>query len=174
MIVSIYYCPEEVDKGDYLTPVFRVCVSHSRQSLTITTHDRYIWAVCCGAPRRMRALNQGIFTSGAGQSWQSYLCVRRGGNHLDWKKVIEMKYDVSVLCNESTHTPSPKIMSDFFRHKKQHDAFMQIAQFLVDLLKVCYGSFPMKIYWLYAPRSNRDKCLFFFQLSLSIIVNFME
>ena len=86
MIVFIYYCPEEADKGDYSTPIFRVCISHSRQSLTITTNDRYIWAVCCRAPRRMRALNQGIFTSGAGQSWQSYLCVRRGSNHLDWKK----------------------------------------------------------------------------------------
>ena len=29
---------------------------------------------------------------------------------------------------------SPKVMADFFRHKNQHDAFIQFAQFFVDSL----------------------------------------
>ena len=40
--------------------------------------------------------------------------------------------------------PSPKVMADFFRHKNQHDALIQFAQFLVDLWSVCWYSFPRK------------------------------
>ena len=44
----------------------------------------------------------------------------------------DRKY-VSLSCIH----PSPKVMADFFRHKNQHDALIQFAQFLVDLLSVC-------------------------------------
>ena len=33
--------------------------------------------------------------------------------------------------------PSQEVMADFFRRKNQHDAFIQFAQFLVDLWNVC-------------------------------------
>ena len=33
-------------------------------------------------------------------------------------------------------TPFAKVMADFFRHKNQHDALIQFAQFLVDLWSV--------------------------------------
>ena len=33
--------------------------------------------------------------------------------------------------------PSPKVMADFFKRKNQHNAFIQFAQYLVNLWNVC-------------------------------------
>ena len=44
---------------------------------------------------------------------------------------------IDILKWKTTLHPSPKVMADFFRHKNQHPAFIQFAQFLVDLLNVC-------------------------------------
>ena len=41
------------------------------------------------------------------------------------------------LCFPRYLHPSPNVMADFFRHKNQHDAPIQFAQFLVDLLNAC-------------------------------------
>ena len=42
-----------------------------------------------------------------------------------------------MSANASSIHPSPKVMADFFRHKNQHDALIQFAQFLVNLWSVC-------------------------------------
>ena len=58
-------------------------------------------------------------------------------------------------------------MADFSRHKNQHDAFIQFAQFLVDLYQMyASGNFLWMIYGLlaltrYAPKFKDDKQIFF-------------
>ena len=58
--------------------------------------------------------------------------------------------------------PSSKVMAEFFRHRNQHDAFIQFAQLLVDLWNVCWWWFLRKIYGLWtltrcAPGSKHAK-----------------
>ena len=42
----------------------------------------------------------------------------------------------SPMYRDDDIHPSPKVMADFFRHKNQHNALIQFAQFLVDLWSV--------------------------------------
>ena len=92
---------------------------------------------------------------------------------------------VNLSIKESSdvaYTPFAKVMADFFRHKNQHDVLIQFAQFWVDLWNMCHWSCPMKICWFflltrYALMSKgyeRFLFVFFSNLSLNIIINFME
>ena len=50
-----------------------------------------------------------------------------------------MKYTILNPLFDKVTLPAniENVMADFFRHKNQHDALIQFAQFLVDLLSVC-------------------------------------
>ena len=54
-------------------------------------------------------------------------------------------------------------MADFSRHKNQHDALIQFAQFLVDVWNVCKWSFLMQNILTfeltrYVPGSKGEEC----------------
>ena len=57
----------------------------------------------------------------------------KGNLKLQRTKVYTKKYphcpQFVVVC---VIYPSPKVIADFFRHKYQHDSFIQLAHFLVD------------------------------------------
>ena len=55
----------------------------------------------------------------------------------DWHQVFLGQCLSSSGNYECYIHPSPKVMADFFRHKNQHDAFIQFAQFSIDLWNVC-------------------------------------
>ena len=57
-------------------------------------------------------------------------------NELRWE-IIGNDFNQSRIKSVPGLHPSPKVMAGFFRHKNQHDALIQFAQFLVDLWSVC-------------------------------------
>ena len=79
-----------------------------------------------------------------------------------------------VLAN----TPFDKSNGHFVRHKNQHDAFIQFAQYLVVVWKVS-AHFLREMYWLlvltrFASGSKGNERNFVSKLSLNIIVDSNE
>ena len=53
------------------------------------------------------------------------------------KKITSLHINLYDVSTKYSWILAVKVMADFFRHKNQHDALIQFAQFLVDLWNVC-------------------------------------